>query len=140
MLGKDLMGALVKNVQNLEKSSKLVQKIAAQVDRTQPDLSAERRAKEIVAVMAEQGLYGGLVQRVIQAVRRWLRSAGFTIKFSDSDILALLKNAEKFAAAADSAPKLFGSEEPYYSKNYKGGPAPIAQWSSPDSTFINDIE
>ena len=140
MLGKDLMGSLVKNVQNLEKSSRLVKQIAAQVDRTQPGLSDERRAKEIVAVMAERGLYGGLVQRVIQAVRRWLRDAGFTIKFSDSDVLALLKNAEKFAAAAESAPKLFGTPEPFYSKNYQGGPAPVAQWSSPDSTTMTDIE
>jgi len=140
MLGKQLMGSLVKNVLTLEETSKLVKNIAAQVDRTQPGLSDERRAKEIVAVMAERGLYGGLVQRVIQAVRRWLRDAGFTIKFSDSDILALLKNAEKFAAAADSAPKLFGTPEPFYSKNYQGGAAPLAQWSSPDSTTMTDIE
>jgi hypothetical protein len=140
MLGKQLMGALVKNVLTLEETSKLVKEIAAQVDRTQPGLSDERRAKEIVAIMAERGLYGGLVQRVIQAVRRWLRDAGFTIKFSDSDILALLKNAEKFAAAADSAPKLFGTPEPFFSRNYQGGPAPVAQWSSPDSTTMTDIE
>ncbi len=140
MLGKQLMGALVKNVLTLEETSKLVKDIAAQVDRTQPGLSDERRAKEIVAIMAERGLYGGLVQRVIQAVRRWLRDAGFTIKFSDSDVLALLKNAEKFAAAADSAPKLFGTPEPFFSRNYQGGPAPVAQWSSPDSTTMNDIE
>jgi hypothetical protein len=140
MLGKQLMGSLVKNVQNLEKSSRLVKQIAAQVDRTQPGLSDERRAKEIVAVMAERGLYGGLVQRVIQAVRKWLRDAGFTLKFSDSDILALLKNAEKFAAAADSAPKLFGTPEPFFSRNYQGGPAPIAQWSSPDATAMDNIE
>ena len=140
MLGKQLMGSLVKNVLTLEETSKLVKDIAAQVDRTQPGLSDERRAKEIVAIMAERGLYGGLVQRVIQAVRRWLRDAGFTIKFSDSDILALLKNAEKFAAAADSAPKLFGTPEPFFSRNYQGGPAPVAQWSSPDSTTMTDIE
>jgi len=140
MLGKQLMGSLVKNVLTLEETSKLVKEIAAQVDRTQPGLSDERRAKEIVAVMAERGLYGGLVQRVIQAVRRWLRDAGFTIKFADSDILALLKNAEKFAAAADSVPKLFETPEPFFSKNYKGGPAPVAQWSSPDTTTMTNIE
>jgi hypothetical protein len=140
MLGKELIADLVKNVQNLEKSSRLIKQIAVQVDRTQPGLSADRRAKEIVAVMAERGLYGGLVQRVIQAVRRWLKAAGFTLKFSDSDILALLKNAEKFAVSPDSAPKLFGTPEPFYSKNYQGGPAPLAQWSSPDSTTMTDIE
>jgi hypothetical protein len=46
MLGKDLMADLVKNVQNLEKSSRLIKQIAVQVDNTQPGLSDERRAKE----------------------------------------------------------------------------------------------
>ena len=49
MLGPKLMADLVKNVQNLEKTSRLVKEIAAKVDRTQPGLSPERRAKEIVA-------------------------------------------------------------------------------------------
>jgi len=97
MLGPKLMAELVRNVQNLEKTSSLVKEIAAKVDRTQPGLSPERRAKEIVANMAERGMYKiGLVQRVIQAIRNWLRSQGYTISFSDRDIVELLNFAENY--------------------------------------------
>lgn len=97
MLGPKLMADLVRNVQNLEKTSRLVKEIAAKVDRTQPGLSPERRAKEIVANMAERGMSKiGLIQRVIQAIRNWLRSQGFTINFSDRDIVELLNFAENY--------------------------------------------
>lgn len=97
MLGPKLMADLVKNVQNLEKTSRLVKEIAAKVDRTQPGLSPERRAKEIVANMAERGMSKiGLIQRVIQAIRNWLRSQGYTISFSDLDIIELLNFAENY--------------------------------------------
>jgi len=97
MLGPKLMAELVRNVQNLEKTSKIVKEIAAKVDRTQPGLSPERRAKEIVANMAERGMSKiGLLQRVIQAIRNWLRSQGFTIAFSDGDIVELLNFAENY--------------------------------------------
>jgi hypothetical protein len=97
MLGPKLMAELVRNVQNLENTSKLVKEIAAKVDRTQPGLSPERRAKEIVANMAERGMYKiGLVQRVIQAIRNWLRNQGYTISFSDLDIIELLNFAENY--------------------------------------------
>ena len=97
MLGPKLMADLVKNVQSLEKTSRIVKEIAAKVDRTQPGLSPERRAKEIVANMAERGMYKiGLIQRVIQAIRNWLRSQGFTINFSDRDIVELLNFAENY--------------------------------------------
>ena len=97
MLGPRLMADLVRNVQNLEKTSKIVKEIAAKVDRTQPGLSPERRAKEIVANMAERGMSKiGLLQRVIQAIRNWLRSQGFTIAFSDGDIVELLNFAENY--------------------------------------------
>ena len=97
MLGPKLMADLVRNVQNLEKTSRIVKEIAAKVDRTQPGLSPERRAKEIVANMAERGMSKiGLLQRVIQAIRNWLRSQGFTINFSDGDIVELLNFAENY--------------------------------------------
>jgi hypothetical protein len=97
MLGPKLMAELVRNVQNLEKTSSLVKEIAAKVDRTQPGLSPDRRAKEIVANMAERGMSKiGLIQRVIQAIRNWLRSQGYTINFSDLDIIELLYFAENY--------------------------------------------
>jgi hypothetical protein len=100
MLGPKLMAELINNVQNLEKTGhRLVREVAAQVDRTQPGLPADRRAKEIIAVMAERGEHvkGALWQRTLYAVRQWLRSKGFDIAFSESDVLAALRDAETFA-------------------------------------------
>ena len=105
MLGPKLMAELINNVQNLEKTGqRLVRDVAAQVDRTQPGLSADRRAKEIIAVMAERGEHvkGVLWQRAIYAVRQWLRSKGFDIAFSESDVLAALRDAETFAKRGPS--------------------------------------
>jgi hypothetical protein len=133
MLGKDLMKVMVQNVQNLEKTSKVVQGIAAQVDRTQPGLSPERRAKEIVAMMAERGMQNGIIQRIIKAVRGWLRSSGFTLQFSDSDILALLKNAETFSGEMADA-----TGDGLYSRNFKGGPGALSTWEAADDLKLTD--
>ena len=133
MLGKDLMKVMVQNVQDLEKTSKVVQGIAAQVDRTQPGLSPERRAKEIVAIMAERGMQNSIIQRVIKAVRGWLRSSGFTLQFSDNDILALLQNAETFSGEMADA-----TDGALFSRNYKGGPGALSTWEAADDLKLTD--
>lgn len=133
MLGKELMGVMVQNVQELEKTSKVVQGIAAQVDRTQPGLSPERRAKEIVAMMAERGMQNSIIQRIIKAVRGWLRSSGFTLQFSDNDILALLQNAETFSGEMADA-----TSEALYSRNIFGGPGALSTWTAADDLKLTD--
>lgn len=133
MLGPEMMKELVKNVQALEKTSNIVKNIAAQVDRTQPGLSAERRAKEVVAMMAERGLQNGLIKRIVQAVRSWLRKAGFTIQFSDGDVLALLRNAEKYVGGRFNV-----KGEGLYSVNYRGAPATLATWQAADELKLTD--
>jgi predicted methyltransferase len=133
MLGKELMDVMVQNVQNLEKTSKVVQGIAAQIDRTQPGLSPERRAKEIVAMMAERGMQNSIIQRIIKAVRGWLRSSGFTLQFSDNDILALLQNAETFSGEMADA-----TSEALYSRNFKGGPGALSTWEAADDLKLTD--
>lgn len=136
MLGPEMMKELVKNVQELEKTSSLVKKIAEHVDRTQPSLSSERRAKEIVAVMAERGIQNSLIKRIIQAIRTWLRKVGFTINFSDGDVLALLRNAEKYVGG-----KFDVKSEGLYSvgiTNYRGAPATLATWDAPAELKLTD--
>jgi hypothetical protein len=133
MLGPEMMKELVKNVQALEKTSNIVKNIAAQVDRTQPGLSAERRAKEVVAIMAERGLQNGLIKRIVQAVRNWLRKVGFTIQFSDGDVLTLLRNAEKYVGGRFDV-----KGEGLYSVNYRGAPATLATWDAPDELKLTD--
>jgi hypothetical protein len=133
MLGSDLMKVLVQNVQNLEKTSKLVQEIAARVDKSQPGLTAERRAKEIVAMMAERGMHNSIVQRVIKAIRGWLRDSGFTLQFSDKDIVSLLQNAERYAVGTTTA-----IGEGFYSRNALGGPGALATWTAEDEIKMSD--
>ena len=133
MLGSDLMKVLVQNVQNLEKTSKVVQEIAARVDKTQPGLTAERRAKEIVAMMAERGMHNSIIQRVIKAIRGWLRDSGFTLQFSDSDIISLLQNAERYAGERAAA-----AGDVLYSRNYKGAAGALATWNAEDELKLSD--
>ena len=133
MLGKDLMKVMVQNVQELEKTSKLVQGIAAEVDRKQPGLSPESRAKEIVAMMAERGMQNSIIQSVIKAVRSWFRSLGFTLQFSNNDIIALLKNAETFSGEMADA-----TYEGLYSRNVFGGPGALSTWTAADDLKLTD--
>ena len=103
MLGPQLMAELLTNVQTLERlGGRQIQAIAAYVDQRQPGLAPTDRAKEIIAVMAERGEYtnSSVWRRAIEAVRSWLRTQGFTIAFSNQDVLAMLRDAEKFANRA----------------------------------------
>jgi hypothetical protein len=141
MLGPKLMAELINNVQNLEKTGhRLVREVAAQVDRTQPGLPADRRAKEIIAVMAERGEHvkGALWQRTLYAVRQWLRSKGFDIAFSESDVLAALRDAETFAKRGPAGAEFkawFGNSK-IVDKNgeplavYHGSPNDISEFKS----------
>ena len=104
LLGPQLMAQLVQNVQNLEKlGNRAIKDIAAYVDKVQPNLSPARRAKEIVAIMAETGQHKGLWSRIVQVVRGWLRDRGFTLDFSEQDIRAMLRDAEKFVGRSSTA-------------------------------------
>ena len=133
MLGSDLMKVLLQNVQNLEKTSKVVQEIAARVDKTQPGLTVERRAKEIVAMMAERGMHNSFIQRIIKAIRGWLRDSGFTLQFSDKDIVSLLQNAERYAAERSVT-----ASDVLYSRNYKGNAGALATWNAEDELKMSD--
>lgn len=66
------------------------------VKRTQPDLGRVDFAKEVIAVMAEQGARNGVIRRVIAAVRRFLRQLFPSMRWSETDVLGLLSAAESF--------------------------------------------
>jgi len=98
MLGKDLMKSLISRVVKAESAgNKTIKDMAEQVDRTQPGLSEARRAKEIIAVMAERNLQNDIVKRVIDAVRKFLKRIGF-IKddITDAEVASLLRDAQKY--------------------------------------------
>ena len=125
LLGPKLMSDLIRNVKNLEAlGNKVITAIVAQVDKTQPGLSPARRAKEIVAVMAEQGQHKGMWNRIVAAVQGYLRKAGFKVDFNEQDIRAMLRDAENLVAkprnreTANAAVTGASNAEPAYSRKF----------------------
>ncbi len=77
MLGTKLMNELIQNIKNLEAiKNKAVVAAAATVDATQSGLKPAQRAKEIIAVMAENGEYlkSSTWQRMMAAIRSFLKN------------------------------------------------------------------
>ncbi len=54
-----------------------LQAALASVERRYPDATPGTFAREFIAVMAERGVRGGLMTRVLAGLRRWLRALGF---------------------------------------------------------------
>jgi hypothetical protein len=90
--------------------------------------------------MAERGEHvkGALWQRTLYAVRQWLRSKGFDIAFSESDVLAALRDAETFAKRGPAGAEFkawFGNSK-IVDKNgeplavYHGSPNDISEFKS----------
>lgn len=92
------MARLVKRVIRAEADgNKVILDLAAQVDRSQPDLSPERRAKEIIAIMAERNIQNSITKRVIDAIRKFLRKIGFIKSdVTDAEIAELLREAQAY--------------------------------------------
>lgn len=111
MLGPDLMAELTREIGAWERrGSAFFVKLGKDVDASQPGLPADRRAKEIVALMAERGLHktGSLWQRVTGAIRAWLRSIGFNGRWlnrlTEGDMFKMLADAERYLTDGPSGP------------------------------------
>jgi len=52
--------------------------------------------KEAVAVMSEKGVRNSIIDRVMVAIRRWLRSIGFNAPVNDSDLRQYIVQAARF--------------------------------------------
>lgn len=77
---------------------------AGRVDFTIKDAAKRREtiAKEVIAVMAEQGSRNGLLQRVVAAVRKFLRRIMPSLKWSDAEVRGLIHQADHFLHAGRS--------------------------------------
>jgi len=93
-----LLSKLLNRVLFAEKSgNKQIIEIAQYVDETQPNLSEQRRAKEIIAVMAERNIQNSITKRVIDAVRLFLKKIGFIKSdVTDAKIAGLLRDAQVY--------------------------------------------
>ncbi|CAL62400.1 Hypothetical protein HEAR2267 [Herminiimonas arsenicoxydans] len=92
------MNALVKRVIRAEQDgNKLIQELGAQVDRSQPDIDEKRRAKEIIAIMAERNIQNSITRRVYDAIRTFLKKIGFIDSdITDAEIAGLLRDAQNY--------------------------------------------
>lgn len=87
---------LVKDITALrEKAPAYMRKVFAEVDRRYPGADAETRASETLAVMAEKGIHNALMDRVFATMRKFLRSLGFDLKFSDAELRQMLVAAKR---------------------------------------------
>ncbi|MBK5571698.1 LPD38 domain-containing protein, partial [Ensifer sp. SSB1] len=98
MLGAEEMARLAQRVITAERDgNKAIAEAAAKVDRTQPGLPPESRAREIVAVMAESGAHNSIVRRVLDAIRQFLRKIGFIKSdVTDAEIAQLLRDTQAY--------------------------------------------
>lgn len=82
------------------KASDAMLDVLADVRRRYGDLDPSTYASEVLAVMAERGIRNSLINRVIAAVRRFLRRImPSTSGWSENDVRALLAQAESFLRA-----------------------------------------
>ncbi len=98
MLGKELMLDLVNEVLDAEEAgNKTIIELAKQVDETQPGISDYRRAKEIIAVMAERNMQNDIVRRVMDAIRKFLKRIGLVQgNITDAEIATMLREAQDY--------------------------------------------
>jgi len=108
MLGNDLMEELTKEIGAwIKNKSGVFVALSNEVNKRQPGLSPRVHAKEIIALMAERGMHrkGNIWNRVVGAVRAWLRSIGMPVKWlstlSGPDLFKMLADAEKYVKNGD---------------------------------------
>lgn len=68
----------------------------AEVDRRYRGANRDIAARETVAVMAERGIRNSVVDRAITALRRFLRSMGLDLRFSEAELRQLLVASARY--------------------------------------------
>lgn len=101
VVGKDVWERIVRAIEQLDRSGKAsrqLREIFADIRARQPAAAADREAfaKEAIAFMAERGIRNGWVNRVVNAVRRWLRKVLPSMRWREIDVRGLLSDAEGF--------------------------------------------
>lgn len=107
VVGAKEWGAIVDSIERLDRSgrgSQQLREIFAAVRSRQPAAAADRVlfAKEAIAFMAERGVRNSWVNRVVAAVRRFLRRMMPSLQWSEAEVRRLLSQADSFLQRADS--------------------------------------
>jgi GGDEF domain-containing protein len=129
MVGKKEMDRLADRVIIAElDGNKAIIDIAKYVDETQPNLPDQRRAREIIAVMAERNLQNSITKRVLDAIRKFLKSIGFTKKdLTDAEVAGLLRDAQAYLKKQGRAMVAGGPAQ--FSRAYHGSPHRFKKFS-----------
>jgi hypothetical protein len=85
-------------VQNARNSDPVVRRAYEEVMGRYPDASQWVQAAEVVALISEKNPKHTFVQRMMQWMREALRAMGFTIPFSNNDIIEALRKARQAEA------------------------------------------
>ncbi len=97
MLGKERMAYEVKMVRGaIGRNNKAILELSREVKRSQPELSESDHAKEIIAMMAERNMQNGLVRRVLNAIRKFLKKIGLIDDATDAEIASMLRDARTY--------------------------------------------
>src|SRR5690606_15493698 len=95
---------LLDKVQWLKTNDGRVKEIAEEIANTYPETKndAQLESAEIIAHLAEEVVNGNfttqakdLINSIKSAIKEWLRSKGFNIKFTESDLRSLIRTAAR---------------------------------------------
>jgi diguanylate cyclase (GGDEF)-like protein len=97
MLGDQLTPLLNRVTQAIKDGNKVISDLAKEVDERQPGLSDARKAKEIIAFMAERNMQNGIARKVMDLVRKFLKKLGFIKSdITDVELSTLLRQSQAY--------------------------------------------
>ncbi|CAE6958543.1 LPD38 domain-containing protein [Paraburkholderia domus] len=98
MVGRAAMRELERKIGIAEKlGNRTFAKLGADVDRAQPDLPADRRAREMIALMAERDMHNSFTRRIVDAVRSFLKRTGLVHHdMTDAEVTGLLRQTQSY--------------------------------------------
>lgn len=94
MVGAKQWPSLVKDINQLLDKGR-VKELTEELARRYPDASVEVRAAEAIALMAERGVRNTPMSRLIGAARKFIRSLGVKLEFTESDLRGMIADAAR---------------------------------------------
>lgn len=98
-----------------------LQAALASVERRYPDATPGTFAREFIAVMAERGVRGGLMTRVLAGLRRWLRALGFDFSgWQDAELRDIVVRGMRQVATTAAQRRTDGMRGPAQGRAFHG--------------------
>ena len=126
LLGDQLQPLMEQIYRSNPKAKAAVDRMIAEVKAKYPGLHYDiaRATEEYLADLAEAGRLTEVKgwRLLVAAIRKALRAIGFTVEFSDNDIVALLANARRYVEQGARQPQVQGQLEPALSTTGQAAP------------------